>query len=196
VPRQAVALVLGILPLALLIACTSAREHLYTLEETPRESAVAGGERPTVVLGPISLPEMVDRPQLTLREGSYGVTIYEQERWAAPLKEALPRLLAGELTRRVDDRRFVSASGVAINAPNARLLIDITTLDMARTGVSLSAHWVYRPLLHDSTSIEGDTEAHAQITLEGFAGYVDALRRAALTIADDIAARLANRAVR
>ena len=104
--RQAATLVLGMLPLALLAACTSARAHLYTLEETPRETAVAIGERPTVVLGPISLPEMVDRPQLAVREGAYGVTVHEQERWAAPLKESLPRLLA----------RFVlssSASAVA-----------------------------------------------------------------------------------
>jgi uncharacterized protein len=196
VSRQAATLVLGMLPLALLAACTSARAHLYTLEETPRETAVAIGERPTVVLGPISLPEMVDRPQLAVREGAYGVTIHEQERWAAPLKESLPRLLARELTRRVDDRRFVPASGVAINGPNARLLIDISTLDMAPTGVGLSTHWVYRPLLQDAMPIEGDTETHAEITLGGYAGYVDALRRAALAVADEIAGQLAKHAVR
>src|SRR6202043_41006 len=114
----------------------------------------------------------------------------EQERWAAPLKEQLPRLIAAELSRRIADRRFVSASSAAINSPSAHLLIDVSAVDMERaSGVRLIAHWVYRPL-SQTAPIEGDAAAHTEVTLGGYAGYVDALRRANVAIADDIAARL------
>ena len=183
--------ILGIAPLFFLTACASPREHLYSLEDASPEVPTGVSDRATVVIDRVSLPEMVDRPQLVVREGTYDIRISEQERWATPLKESLPRLLAAQLTRRIADRRFVPAASAAINAPSARLFIDISTLDMARTtGVRVTAHWVYRPVSRDMVPVEGDTAAHTEITMDGYPGYVDALRRAGIAIADDIAARL------
>lgn len=182
---------LGMASLFLLTACASPREHLYSLEDVSREAPIGVTDRATVVIERLSLPEEDDRPQLVVREGTYDIRISEQERWATPLKEALPRLLAAQLTRRIADRRFVPAASAAINTPSAHLFIDISNLDMARTtGVRVMAHWVYRPVLRDMVPVEGDTAAHTEITLDGYPGYVDALRRAGIAIADDIAARL------
>ena len=184
----------GILAMAsyiLLTACASPREHLYSLEDVSPAMPVGVSDRATVVIERVSLPEVVDRPQLVVREGTYDIRISEQERWATPLKESLPRLLAAELTRRIGDRRFVPAASAAINKPSARLFIDVSNLDMARTtGVRVLAHWVYRPASRDMVPVEGDTVAHTQITVDGYPGYVDALQRAGIAIADDIAARL------
>jgi uncharacterized protein len=177
--------------LGLLNACASPREHLYTLDDALEQTSVATGARPTVVVGPISLPELIDRPQLVVRSSKYDIVINEQERWAAPLKDQLPRLLAAELSRRVADRRFAAASSSAINSPTAHLLIDIWSVDMAHdSGVRLTAHWVYRPASSQESAIEGDSVAHTEIVLGGYIGYVDALRRAGIAIADDVAARL------
>jgi len=182
---------LAAVALGLLNACASPREHLYTLEDALEQTSVATGARPTVVVGPISLPELIDRPQLVVRSGNYDIVINEQERWAAPLKDQLPRLLAAELSRRVADRRFAAASSSAITDPSAHLLIDILGVDMAHdSGVRLTAHWVYRPVSPQESPIEGDSAAHTEIVLGGYMGYVDALRRAGLAIADDIADRL------
>jgi uncharacterized lipoprotein YmbA len=177
--------------LGLLSACASPREHLYTLDVAPEQNSAATGARPTVVVGPVSLPELIDRPQLVVRSGNYDIVINEQERWAEPLKDQLPRLLAAELSRRVADRRFAAASSSAINGPSAHLLIDIGGVDMAHdSGVRLTAHWVYRPVDPQESPVEGDSAAHTEIVLSGYVGYVDALRRAGIAIADDIAARL------
>lgn len=189
--RQCARAILSMLACAWLAACASPREHLYSLEDPTREFSVGASVRATVVLGPVSVPELVDRPQLVVRDGIYNIVAREQERWATPLKEALPRLLASELTRRVEDRRFVTSSSAVINTPSAHLLIDITQLDMARTeGVHVIAHWVYRPVARDTADIEGDVAAHSAVSMAGYAGYVDALERAGIAIADDIAVRL------
>jgi hypothetical protein len=181
----------GMASLLLLIACASPREHLYSLDDVSLDTPIGVSDRATVVIERVSLPEVVDRPQLVVREGTYNIRVSEQERWATPLKESLPRLLAAELTRRIGDRRFVPAASAAINKPSARLFIDVSNLDMARTtGVRVLAHWVYRPVSRDMAPAEGDTVAHTEITMDGYPGYVDALRRAGIAIADDIAARL------
>ena len=183
---------LALILLSVLIACASPRDHLYTLE-SPRDEAT--GDLPpvaqlrgTVVIGPVSLPELVDRPELVVREGQYGIVTLEQQRWAAPLKESLPRVLAGELTRRIPTTRFVAASSAAINVPTARLLIAITRFDVARSGgAQLDAHWVYRPTRTDSAALEGDVTAHENVTGTGYEGYVEALRRASTRLAGGIA---------
>jgi len=45
------------------------------------------------------VPGAVDRPQLVLRQAPNRVAILEQERWAEPLREAVPRLLEDSLRR-------------------------------------------------------------------------------------------------
>lgn len=182
---------LGMPALVFLTACASPRERLYSLEDVSPEAPAGVGARATVVIERVSLPDLVDRPQLVVREGTNDIRISEQERWATPLKESLPRLLAAELTRRIADRRFVPAASAAINTPSARLFIDVSYLDMARaTGVHVLAHWVYRPVVRDALPLEGDAAAHTKIAMDGYSGYVDALRAAGIAIADNIAARL------
>ncbi len=190
--------VCGVL-LATLSACTSPRERLYTLQGpasagVEASEGVAGGpvHRATVFLGPVSIPAEVDRPQLVERGGSYHDTLTEQDRWAVPLREALPRLLADELTRKSPERRFVPPSSGAIATPSARLAVDIQRFEGSRgDGVVVRAHWVYRStVVPDSVPVEGDAEAHAAISGSGYEGFVDALRRATTEVADRIATAL------
>ncbi|HEY0340954.1 MAG TPA: PqiC family protein, partial [Steroidobacteraceae bacterium] len=176
------AMVICAMSLVTLVACTSPRERLYTLQGPVSLGAeVSGGaeHRATVFLGPVSIPAEVDRPQLVERGGAYHVTLTEQDRWAVPLREALPRLLAEELTRKSHDRRFVPPSSGAIATPSARLAVDIQRFEGSRSdGVVVRAHWVYRSTVADSVPVEGDAEAHAAISERGYEGFVDALRRA------------------
>jgi len=183
--------IVGVAAFVLLVACASPREHLYSLEDASPDVPIGTSDRATVVIERVSVPEVVDRPQVVVREGTYHIRINEQERWATPLKESLPRLLATQLTQRMTDRRFVPASSAAINTPSARLFIDVSSMDLARaTGVRVVAHWVYRPVSRDMVPIEGEAAAHTEITMDGYPGFVDALRRAGIAIAENIAAQL------
>jgi ABC-type transport auxiliary lipoprotein component len=74
---------LGAAALGGLTACASPREHLYSLDNSSSEIPTAVRERATVLVGPVNLPELVDRPQLVVRAGAYDIIINEQERWAA-----------------------------------------------------------------------------------------------------------------
>jgi uncharacterized protein len=170
-------------------ACTSPRERLYVLEGSSPDR-VEGDCRGTVVLGPVTIPEEVDRPQIVVREGTDQLVMSEQERWALPLKQAIPRTLAAQLDRR-GSYRFVTTSSAAIGSASAHLSVDITRFEVSRTdGAVVDAHWVYRSAPDDADFAEGDVAARTPVTAAGYDGIVDALRRATDDLAQQIARQL------
>jgi uncharacterized lipoprotein YmbA len=177
----------GAVAALLLAACAAPAEHWYALEPTA-PAAQSPPDRPLVGVGPVTVPEFVDRPQLVLREGEYRVNILEQERWAEPLKISLGRLFAGELTGRVADRRFISAPPAALGAPQARLAITVTRIDITRAGVDMAAHWVYRTADSARPPREGDGAVHEDARGPAYEDCVGATRRAAAALAGEMAA--------
>jgi uncharacterized lipoprotein YmbA len=180
--------------LIMLSGCTSPREHLYTLENQSADPFGTPETRVTVLLGPVSLPQEVDRPQIVVRDGPSQILLTEQQRWAAPLKDSLPRLLAGELDRTQGAYRFVPISSGAVATPKARLAIDFTRFDVSRVaGATVSAHWVYRSLEPDSVPIEGDAHGQAPVSSGEYAEFVEALRLACIRMAVHLAMHLPDR---
>ncbi len=122
----------------------------------------------TVGLGPISLPSYLDRPQMVRRDGSNRVRVAEYERWAEPLRSAVPRVLAQDIENRERIGRVANypwpPGGVDFGVQ-----VDITHFEVDASGVAeLAAHWVVRRgkdtvLWHESTIVKqsagGDTEA-------------------------------------
>jgi len=95
-----------------------------------------------VVVGPITIPEIVDRPQIVLRTGSEQVEIAEQARWAAPLKSEIPRVIADELTRLLKGARTVTSTERTNGTPDYRVIIDIPRFESSlRDGATLQASW-------------------------------------------------------
>ena len=71
------------------------RERFYTLDAP--EPPVAADGAPSIAVGPVSVPELVDRPQLVVRLGANQVALEEQARWAEPLRGAIARVVAANL---------------------------------------------------------------------------------------------------
>jgi len=86
----------------LLAGCAATPPDRYYRLLAPSEAAPAllpPGPRPAVAVAAVSVPEIVDRPQIvTLGPGS-EVRLSEQHRWAEPLKLAIGRLVADRLSQ-------------------------------------------------------------------------------------------------
>jgi uncharacterized lipoprotein YmbA len=92
------------LALGLLSACASSPSaRLYVLEpsQAARADAVRSS-RPIVRVGPIALPEYLNRPQLVKRRDDSQLKVAEYDRWAEPLNEALLRVLSEEIGAALD----------------------------------------------------------------------------------------------
>ena len=65
--------------------------------------AAAAGEdlytvRPiSVVVAPVTVPDLVDRPQFVIRVSENRVKLDEFARWAGPVKSQIPRVMAADL---------------------------------------------------------------------------------------------------
>ena len=82
---------------ALLTGCASVQPtRFYTLSP----ATVPAATPPAVYslsVGPVWVPAAVDRPQIVVQTGPNQVLIAEFDRWAAPLREDIPRIVAENL---------------------------------------------------------------------------------------------------
>jgi len=69
-------------------------------ESSSKEGAGSRSNLPplTVGLGPVQLPQYLDRPELVIRTSPNSIDLSDSYRWAEPLAESFRRVLAGDLT--------------------------------------------------------------------------------------------------
>jgi len=87
-PNRLMAAVLG---LAVLGGCASSPQPtFYTLTSARAQERTQADVPAAIAIGPVAVPEMVDRPQLVLRVSATQVRLDEFARWAEPLKRQIP----------------------------------------------------------------------------------------------------------
>jgi hypothetical protein len=90
-------IILACVLVALAAGCSSPPANFYTLKGTVASPATTSSNL-SVVVGPVSIPAMLDRPQMVLTTGPNQVAIDEFNRWAAPLQNIISRAVAENLT--------------------------------------------------------------------------------------------------
>jgi uncharacterized protein len=71
--------------------------RFYTLSAAPSASPAAVASDLSVVVGPVSVPLAVDRPQMVVTLNSNQVRLDEFNRWASPLANDIARVVAENL---------------------------------------------------------------------------------------------------
>jgi uncharacterized lipoprotein YmbA len=135
--------------LFLLSACslgTSPPERFFTLAtEAPAAApASANAAAYLVIVGPVTIPEIIDRPQLVTSAGANRVEISEQARWAAPLKSEIPRVIADHLARQLEGARTATTDERGAGTPDYRVIVDVQRFDSSATGATIQASWTIR----------------------------------------------------
>lgn len=95
-------LYLGVLALAACAGTQAPPPEFYRLSlDLPTDATPRAGPSSEVwqLVGPIRLPEYLDRDVLWLPQGEAGLQPLPGHRWAEPLREAVPRVLLHDLGR-------------------------------------------------------------------------------------------------
>jgi uncharacterized lipoprotein YmbA len=167
----------------------SPRVTYYTLNvaATPDTSAPA---LDPVAIGPVSLPELLDRPLLVVRTGANRVDVLETQRWAEPLKSEIPKIIAADLTLLLNQTRVsVYPQGTAQDA-DYRVLVDFQRFEMtAAEGGSLEALWTVRRAA-GGTPLNGRTVVSEAAGASGYDTLVAAQSRALAVLSRDLAKAL------
>lgn len=122
------------------------RSRLYTL--TPLADVADGSATLTDLelgLGPVTLPEYLERPALVTRVAATEIQLSAQARWAEPLDEAIERTLRQNLDALLAPRRIASHPWPPSQRPELAVALDVTRFELdARGDALLGARWTLR----------------------------------------------------
>lgn len=185
--------------LALFLAACSlggggAKESFYMLEGPEGPIPAGGAESLAVFVGPVSVPEAVDRAPMVLRTGPNQVEIAEAHRWAEPLKGAIARVVAEHLMRELSTPRVMSSRAGTGTEVDYRVALEVQRFDSSlQEGATLDVLWTVTPVKRGGAARSGRTslrEPASGGTPEALAAaHSRALRRVAQDIAAAIRAR-------
>ena len=176
--------------LAVLAAgCSTPASHLYTLSRAPAPAAPAAAPMPnaTVVVGPVSIPAIVDLPQIVVSTGANSVTLDEFNRWASPLQSNISRVVAENLVTLLGTPR-VSQFQQSLNLDaDYRVAIEVQSFDsMLGDAATLNAVWVVRRT-KDGKAQTGRTSVREPTGAAGYDALAAAHSRALARMSQEIA---------
>jgi uncharacterized lipoprotein YmbA len=130
--------------LLLLVGCAgNAPSRYYVLSPLTGESKVTPEEScVSVGIGPIKLPEYVNRPQVVTRTTPNELVLSYFDLWAEPLSDSVPRTLAEDVARLLCTKEVVLFPWRPSQVPDYRVEVELLRMDgvLGRT-VSLEAWW-------------------------------------------------------
>lgn len=171
---------------------TAPRASLYTLNGT---EPVPAGDLSSLVLaiGPVDLPQYLDRPHIVTRLSDTRLRVDEFHRWGGALEEDISRILALQLGGRLGTRRIYNYPSRVVAETDYRIALDIRAFDGALGGtVKLDVSW---SVIDDRSSRVVKTgQARYQSTSggPGYDAYVAALSDTVAQLGDDLAVALGN----
>jgi uncharacterized lipoprotein YmbA len=169
--------------------CASPPSHFYTLSRTttPTAAAAATSSNLSLVVGPVSIPAIVDQPQIVVSTGPNQVSLDEFNRWASPLQNNISRVVAENLVAMLGTPR-VSLFQQSLNADaDYRVAIEVQSFESALgEAATLNAVWVVRRT-KDGKTETGRTTVREPAQEKAFDALAAAHSRALARMSQDIA---------
>ena len=148
-------------------------------------AAPAAAAAISIAVGPVSIPELVDRPQLVVRVSANQVAITEQARWAEPLRSAIARVVAANLAAALSARVVAQRTG----EPDFRVLIDVQRFESAPGDAALiDAVWTVVP--QKGARASGRSVARERVAGKDYDALVAAHGAALAAVSREIAAAI------
>jgi uncharacterized protein len=129
--------ILGVfLGMALLTSCASPSSRFYTLSQS-QEMPAGPISSESIAVGPVSVPESVNRPEMVVRVGPHEVALDEFSRWAAPLPAEIQRVVMENLVQLLGTPRVFRYPQGPINSPDFRVQIEVLRFESTRGDAAL-----------------------------------------------------------
>ena len=165
---------------------TSPPSRFYTLSAASGPAATSA--KLSIAVGPVSVPAVVDRPQIVVDIGPNQVRLEEFNRWAAPLQSNIARVVADNLVLFLGTPRVtLTAQGLSADA-DYRAAIDVQSFQSAPgEAAMLDAVWTVRRA-KDGKAETGRTTVRETVEERGYDALAAAHSRAVARMSQDIAA--------
>jgi uncharacterized protein len=173
--------------LLLMSGCASSpRSQFYTLTPVAhRSESPANGNIPSVAIVSVTIPELVDRPQLVVRSEDAQVELLETHRWAEPLKSALSRTIAENISRLLASDKVSSYPQAASLSADFKVYVDVRLFEFTGDHVELDTFWAIRRA-DDRPAGNGRSRQREAVTGSGYDAVVAAFNRGLAGVSQDI----------
>ena len=171
--------------LALAACATTPPSRFYTLSgAVPPASATSPL---SIVVGPVTIPAVVDRPEIVIAVSENEVWLDEYNRWAGPLGEAIAVAAAEDLAAALGTLRATAAVQAATDA-DYRVSVEVQRFESAPGAYALLDAVFTVRRTSDGRSASGRTTAREVPQDKSYAQLAAAHSRAVARLAQDIAA--------
>jgi uncharacterized protein len=184
--------------LTAVVGCAPNQPTRYYTLSTVSEPAAAprSGQGLVIGLGPLTLPQYLDRPGIVTRAGAHRMRLGDFSQWAEPLEPLLTRIMAEDLYALTGTKDVIPIPQRG-DLPLDRVVeVDVARFDADEAGeVRLDARWrIYRgdgeALVASGRSLVAEQGAAAP----DYDAIVAAMSRAVGQLSGEIAAAIATKA--
>ena len=176
----------------LLAACAQTLpSRFYTLSGLPDDAAPSAASSDLAIgVGPISLPNYLDRPEIVRRTTPNQFQFGEFDRWGEPLQDIFPRVLAENLSVLLGTNRVFLLPRRQATTIDYQVEVQVTRFDGDVGGpVVLSARWEIFDNDGNSLLVERSTFTESVVG-EGYGAVVTAMSRTIAAFSGEIAAAM------
>lgn len=171
---------------------TSAHSRFYTLHALGDEDATQGVSASThtlsVAVGPVEIPDYLDRSQIVTRSSPNELKLAQFDRWAGSLKEDIVRVLSENLTRLLSRNGGSVSSWESCAASDYRVALYIRRFDiMSKGNVLINARWDIIGKDGVEILLTSESSAEDPIADETYSAKAAAMSRALGKLSRDIA---------
>jgi len=160
--------------------------RFYTLSASSGPATTSA--KLSIAVGPVSVPAVVDRPQIVVDIGPNQVRLEEFNRWAAPLQSNIARVVADNLVLFLGTPRVTLTAQTSGAEVDYRAAIDVQSFNSAPGEAAIvDAVWTVRRIKDGKTEL-GRTAVRETVQDKGYDALAAAHSRALARLSQDIAA--------
>jgi len=116
--------------------------QLSALESSRSVQVPAEAEKVAIGIGPVRLPEYLDRPQLVTRLSANRLQMADSHRWAEPLGENISRVLGENLSRLLGTDRILLYPWPSSGNTGYQLLVEVLNFENESDGTAkMTVRW-------------------------------------------------------
>jgi len=139
--------VTALLVTLVLLGCSSPKTAYYKLNSDPIPMMMDASAKIRVMVGPVSIPVRMDRPQLVMQTSSNEVQVYEYQRWAGSLKSDIGRVVGASLARDLATPNVWNFAESTQTNFDYQILLDVQNVESSSdSGIVVDVLWTIKPI--------------------------------------------------
>jgi hypothetical protein len=170
-----------------LMGCSSPTTRFYVLSALPAQATATVNQDIAVGVGPVVLPDYLDRPQIVTRNGQNELNLAEFDHWGASLKDNITDVIAENLAVLLPSQKVSVYPWKRASSVKYQVSIKIIRFNRIDNGdVVLQTRWTV--LTNDGTELYAQESHYAEKPSgRGYINTVAAMEQALTVFSRDVA---------